>query len=352
MRYARICKLFAAFTLLSFVSAAHAGMFGGKEEGFKEENLSKLKKNDVKRIVVPYFKVNVHTKLNKTSKASGSIFGGGAKAKASMFVEWSDPDTKMLQQVADDAWKTFEKQLTAAGYEVVPMSKVIGSAAFKQLNGSTQPVQSDNMLSLAPSGMKLYDPMGKIDPNGSFFLGMGNMNGKLESDIAREILGSMDGVAIARITVNLAPGDFDAEGGGHYDGSASASVGFVSVLTVPATSPTVTPELTGIELQTNFDSAKLPNGTEFSAPKDFTRLQLNALVRGEGQVSKLEETTTKTEKGAAAGVALFGALMGQSAGMEAGKFVAHVDGKAFRAESQKEIGKLAEQIEQKIAIGK
>lgn len=351
MKLDTILKYLAVPVMLAFFANAHAA-----DDLLKDDNLSKLKKHGVKQLVVPYFKVNVHTKLNKTAKAKSGLFGGGgASAKAAMFTEWSDPDVKVLQQVADDAWKAFEKQLSAAGFEVVPLSKVTASEAFNKINAGSEPVKSDNMLSLAPTGLKVYDPMGKIDPNGSFFLGVGNMNGKLESDIAREVLGTLDGVAVVRITLNLAYGAFETEvdsytamGSSDRD-AASAKVAFIPVISIKPSSPTVTPEITGIELQTNFDSAKLPNGTEFSTPKDFTRVQLTAPMLGGKAVSKLEEITTGGEKAAAGAVALFGAMMGQGASLEAGKYVAKVDGKAFSAESKTEVGKLAELIGQKIA---
>jgi hypothetical protein len=333
-----------------FATSAHAA-----DDLLKGDNLSKLKKHGVKQLVVPYFKVNVHTKLNKTTKARGGLFGGGnAQAKAAMFTEWTDPDVKVLQQVTDDAWSAFEQQLNAAGFEVVPLSKVTASEAFKKINAGSEPVKSDNMLSLAPTGMKVYDPMGKIDPNGSFFLGVGNMNGKLESDIAREVLGTLEGVAVVRITLNLAYGAFETEvdsytamGSSDRD-AASAKVAFIPAISIKPSSPTVTPEITGIELQTNFDTAKLPNGTEFSTPKDFTRVQLNVPMLGSKTVSQLEEVTTGSEKAATGAVALLGAMMGQGASLEAGKYVAKVDGKAFSTESRTEVTKLAALIGQKI----
>lgn len=322
-----------------------------------DDNLSKLKKHGIKQLVVPYFKVNIHTKLNKTAQARSGLFGGGnASAKSSMFTEWKDPDLKALQQVADGAWQVFEKQLTAAGFEVVPLSKVIATEAFKKINGGSAPVKDEKMVALAPLGLKVYDPGAKIDPNGSFFLGMANLNQKLESDIAREIVGSLEHVAVVRITLNLAYGTFETEvdsytaiGSSDRD-SASAKVAFIPVVSIKPASPTVTPEVTGIELQTNFDTGKLPNGTEFAAPKDFTRIHLTTPLVGDKKVCELEEITTSGEKAAAGAVALLGAMMGQGASLELGNYLAKVDGKAFVAESQKEIAKLAELIGQKIAV--
>lgn len=353
MQSTTIRKFLAALVLLTLTFTAQA------KDNLTDDNLPKLKKNGVKQLVVPYFKVNVHTKLNKTVEARSGLFGGGnAQAKAAMFTEWTDPDLKVLQQVADDAWKAFEKQLTAAGFEVVPLSNVSATEAFKKINGGTEPLKSDNMVSLAPSGLKMYDPGAKIDPNGSFFLGLANLNQKLESDIAREIVGAMDHVAVVRITLNLTYGTFESEVGsttamGSSDrDSASAKVAFIPAISIKPSSPTVTPEVTGIELQSNFDSGKLPNGTEFSAPKDFTRVQLVAPLVGEIAVSALEEITTSGEKAATGAVALFGAMMGQGASLEAGKYVAKVNGQTFSAESRKEVSKLAELIGQKIAVAK
>lgn len=355
MHSTSIRRFLAAFALLTFTFSVTAQA----KDDFTDQNLSKLKKHGIKQLVVPYFKVNVHTKLNKTARAKSGLFGGGnASAKVAMFTEWNDPDLKMLQQVADDAWQAFEKQLTAAGFEVVPLSKVIASAAFGKINGSIAPVKDGDMISLAPASMKVYDPGGKIDPNGSFFLGMANLNQKLESDIAREIVSSMDNVAVVRITLNLAYGAFETEvdsntamGSSDRD-TASAKVAFIPAISIKPSSPTVTPEITGIELQTNFDTSKLPNGSEFSMPKDFTRVQLTTPLVGDKKVSALEEITTSGEKAGAGAVALLGGMMGQGSSLEVGKYVAKVDGKAFTTESKKEIGKLAELIGQKIAVNK
>lgn len=355
MRSTSIREFLAAFVLLAFMTVSSVQA----KDVLDDDNLSKLKKHGIKQLVVPYFKVNVHTKLNKTAQARSGLFGGGnASAKSAMFTEWTNPDLKMLQQVADGAWQSFEKQLTAAGFEVVPLSKVTATEAFKKINGGTEPLKSDNMVSLAPAGLKVYDPGAKIDPNGSFFLGLANLNQKLESDIAREILGDMKQVAVVRITLNLAYGAFETEvdsytamGSSDRD-SASAKVAFIPVLSIKPSSPTSTPEITGIEFQTNFDTAKLPNGSEFSTPKDVTRVHLKEPLLGDKKVSELEEITTSGEKGAAAAVALLGAMMGQGASLEVGKYVAKVDGKAFITESNKEIGKLAEMIGQKVVVNK
>lgn len=350
-------KLFIPLLAVCFVSSAQAGLFGGKAELLKEDNISKLKRQGVKHIIVPYFKVNILTKLNKTAKAKSGLFGGGnASAKAAMFTDWTDPDTKVLQQVADDAWKAFEKQLGAAGFDVVPPSKLTASEAFKKLNGSTEPFKDEKFISLVPTGLKRYDPAAKIDPNGSFFLGLSNANSKLEADIAQELLGSTDEVAVVRVTLNLAYGDFDTDAsattamGSSDRDTASAKVGFVPVLTIAPRSPTMTPEYTGIQIEFDFDSMKTPSGDMWNMATGHARVWMeDTALHGEDVVSQLEEITTGGEKAAAGAVALFGALMGQGASMEAGKYVAKVDGRAFIAESKAEVGKLAELIGQKIA---
>lgn len=161
---------------------------------------------------MPYFKVIAHTKLHKTAQARSGLFGGGrAEAKSAMFTQWKEPDLALLQRVTDEAWKAFEAQLTAAGFEVLPLSRVTGTESFKKINGGAEPLTADKFIALAPTGLKVYDPNAKIDPEGSFFLGLANVNGKLEPDIARELLGTLEGVAVARITLNLAYGAFETE---------------------------------------------------------------------------------------------------------------------------------------------
>lgn len=82
------------------MAPAHAGFFGSSgTEPVQVQDLDKLKKNGIKQVVVPYFRVNVLTKLNKTAKSSSGLFGGGkASAKSSMFTQWSAPDSALLQK--------------------------------------------------------------------------------------------------------------------------------------------------------------------------------------------------------------------------------------------------------------
>lgn len=349
MKLASFRRRIVLIALLGFFCTAQA------TDLINDDKIAKLKDNGVKQIVIPYFKVNIHTKLNKTARASSGLFGGGnAQAKSAMFTEWAAPDLDMLQKVADAALPVFEQQLIAAGFEVVPTAKVITSEAYKKINGSSAPVKTDNMVSLAPAGLKVYEPGGKIDPNGSFFLGMANMNQKLEPDTARELLGTLDGVAVLRVTLNLAYGDFDVDTGSTTSfgstglDAASAKVGFVPVLVIKPSSPTVTPEITGLEFHSNFESAKLPDGTEFAGPRDFSRLTLNSPLVGDTKVSALTDVTTNTEKAATASVALLGMLMGKGASLEAGKYKADVDGAAFAAEAQKSVTRLAAALTEKL----
>lgn len=338
--------VFARRTVLLTLLAAFFNVYAA--ELIRGENVAKLKDNGIKQVIIPYFKVNIHTKLNKTARASSGLFGSGsAQAKSAMFTEWASPDLEMLQKVADATLPLFEQQLTGAGLKVIPTAKVQASQTYQKINGSSAPVKTDNMVSLAPSGLKVYEPGGKIDPNGSFFLGVANMNQKLEPDIARELLDSLDGVAVLRITINLTYGDFDVDTSSStsFNGtgldSASAKIGFVPVLVIKPGSPTVTPEMTGFEFLSNFETNKLPDGSQFSLPKDFTRLTLKTPMIGDSRISSLTDVTTNTEKVATAGVALLGVLMGKGASLEAGNYKAEVDSSAFSSEAQKTLTSLA-----------
>lgn len=247
-----------------------------------------------------------------------------------------------------------EQQLTAAGFNVVPLTKVKATEAFKKINAPAGMLKTDDMVSVAPLGLKVYDPMEKIDPNGSFFLGVANMNGKLESEIAQEAVGDLKDVAVLRVTLNLAYGTFEVETssytavGSSDSDSASAKVGFVPVMTIVSSSPTVTPQITGMEFQSNFESFKLPNGATAASAKDFSRIQLVAPLQGSVRVSELKETTTTGEKAASASVALVGLLLRQGSSLEVGSYQASVDAAAFSAESKALLTKLAGMLASKL----
>lgn len=188
MKFANVLRVLPMLTVL-FVSftplSGHAGLFGGAEEAIKAENLKYIKSNDIKRVVIPSFTVIFHTKANKTAQSKRGVFSNNkANAKSAMFVEWKAPDMEVLQKIADDSYRSFEASLIASGLEVVPMQQIIDSEPYKKINGGTTAVRDDKMISVAPTGMKVYDPGAKIDPNGSFFLGMANMNGSLEGAVA------------------------------------------------------------------------------------------------------------------------------------------------------------------------
>ncbi len=352
---ARALPVFAAM-LLNFVPAsAQAGLFGGTEQPITEENLKYIKSNDIKRVVIPSFTVIFHVKANKSAASKRGLFSSNkSNAKSRMSVEWKTPDVDMLQKIADDAYRTFEQSLTASGLELVPMQQVLDSEPYRKINGSTSAVRDDDMISVAPTGMKVYDPTGKIDPDGSFFLGVANMNGSLEGKVAQSLSDSMDGVATARVTVNVMFGTFETEAStviGDYD-TASAKVEFVPVLTIATASPTVTPQVTGIELFSNFESAKLPNGTEFTMPKDISRVQLNAPQFGDKPICSIRDVTTTGSKvgvGIANVVGLLSALSGGvGSSIESGSYEADVDNAAFQAQANAQIGKLASLIGDKI----
>lgn len=350
--FALLCALLSGIASLP----AHAGLFGGgSDDPIKAESLKALKKNNVTHLAIPSFTVIFHTKANKTASSKHGLFSSNkANAKSAMFVEWKDPDLGVLQKITDEAYRSFAGTLAESGMDVVPMEQLVASEPYAKINGSSEPVRDEKMISVAPTGMKVYDPIGKIDPNGSFFLGMGNMNGKLESEAAKAVLGNLDGVATARVVVNVAFGTFDAEANtvvGDYD-TASAKVSFVPVVALVQSSPTVTPMISGIELFSNFDTNKLPNGTEFSMPKDTSRIQLNVAQTGDKPVCSIKEVTTAGEKAGVAIANVIGMLSalggGTGGSIDAGSYEASVDSEAFKSQAGLQIAKLASLIGDKL----
>lgn len=310
-----------------------------------------------RRLVVPSFKLLVHTKLNKTAQAKSGLFGSGkASAKSAMFTQWKDAEPQALQALADQSWQAFQLALTQAGWQVLPVDQLASTTAYQRISLDAAPAQDDKMLTLVPTGFKRYDPSGKIDPNGSFFLGMANLNSKLEVDAAREALGVAEPMVVARIVVNLAYGAFETEVTGStavasFDrDTASAKVAFIPVATIKTSAPTVTPQLTGVELLANFEATKLPDGTTFEVPKVHAQLALKDNLLGHKPVSRLVDVTTDGEKAAAGAVALLGALMGRGASLDAGQYDAHVDIPTFQAQAAAQINLLAGALSAKMKV--
>lgn len=337
--------------LLCGVLFAMAGAAQAKDP-INDDNLKKIAKNEVKRIVIPSFQVIFQTKASAKAQSKRGLFSSNnAKSTAAMFVEWKDADPALLQQIADNAYSKLEKQLTEAGFEVVARDKVIQSASYAKLNGSSAMVKDDKMIQVAPTGMKVYDPMGKIDPNGSFFLGVANLNSALEGAIANEA-GGLEKVGVMRATVNVIYGNFETEGNTVYwdNDTASAKVGFNPLLTITTSSPTVTPMVSGMTIFSNYSEQKLGVSTSAFIPKDTTTLSLQEIMISDKPVSHLTETTT-TGEAAATGVAnVLGVLMG-GGGIEVGKYDVTVEPEAFASAADEQIGRFWQMLAGKLKSG-
>ncbi len=120
-------SVLVAMTLMMASGAAHAEVKIGKPLPAAEATLDAVKLdggradfNMIRRVVIPFFQVEVQEKLAKNAK-SKELFGTAtANARADIKVQGlSDAD---VQPLVDAAYKRFVDKLTAAGIEVVPLA--------------------------------------------------------------------------------------------------------------------------------------------------------------------------------------------------------------------------------------
>ena len=319
----------------------------------KDDNFSKVAKNGVKKIIIPSFQVTFRTLVSDTAKSKSNFFGSAndPKSTASMVVNWPNADKAMLQKTANEAYREFAQKLAASGLEVVPMASVTGSAAYKQLNGSAEPVVKESYIIMAPAGMTIYDPMAKLDPNGGFTLGVFNTNMKCEGDIVKELNGDFTGVAVARVSLIVSIGGYKKEGSISNSGTtttASASIAFDPRLSLHPSLPT--DKLggyigTSVTVLSNY---YVMEGYKISGnmAKDTSRVWIEGALSSEIVAGSLQETTTTGEKVGMAFVNVLGALSGQSASLKKYEFT--VDPASYEQGTREIVGKFSEMIGNRI----
>lgn len=321
---------------------------------FKGNGLSGFNGGKVRKLIVPSFTVHFLTRQTGTADSGkGFLANKRNTSSAGMYIDWRNPDAAMLKALTEEAYVSFERQMADVGVDLVPRAQLIESEPYKTINGQTEPLVEENVVSVAPIGMKLYDPSAKIDPKGGFMLGLANSNGKLEADAAKVLIGSLDGVAVARVNVNVSYGTFDSIAYSFTtmdSTTSSASVKFSPVLTIPTTGGYLKASATGATLGTAFESAKLPNGTEFAFPKRNGSLELTSPVSGNIGVATLSNTTTKGEKAALAAVNLLGALVSvgtrgaEGFNTKADRYDANVIPAAFESEAKTALEKITREL--------
>ena len=120
-------------TMLLTAATAHADVKIGKPVQAAEATLDAIKLDGgradfkmVRRVVIPFFQVEVQEKLAKNAK-SKELFGTAtANVRADIKVQGlADTD---VQPLVDAAYKQFVDKLTAAGVEVIPLAQAAAAS--------------------------------------------------------------------------------------------------------------------------------------------------------------------------------------------------------------------------------
>jgi len=337
---------FAIVVVVSLVIA----VFAGKEacaasDPIKDSGLSKLTKNGVKKILIPSFQVVFKTRSGGTAQSKKSFFGSSSdpEASASMVVTWPGVDKALLQKVADAAYVEFGKKLTEAGFEVVSLSPS-AMEVYKKISGSSTPVDGDGFITMMPTGLMIYDPMAKMDPNGGFTMGIFNTNSKGEGDVVKALSSDTAGIAVARVVVVVAYGTFNKDAGNIVNTgtgkTTSASIAFKPQLSIQQGAVNgMTNILTNITFMSNYQ--EMP-GYKMSGyfGKDTSTISLGSELISGTEVGSVKETTTTGEKAGMVALNMLGALAGKGASFS--KYEATIDQVAYEKAALEMIGKFAE----------
>ncbi|MBC7506954.1 MAG: hypothetical protein H7267_14730, partial [Sandarakinorhabdus sp.] len=162
-------SVLVAMTLIMASGAAHAEVKIGKPLPAAEATLDAVKLDGgradfkmIRRVVIPFFQVEVQEKLAKNAK-SKELFGTAtANARADIKVQGlSDAD---VQPLVDAAYKRFVDKLTAAGIEVVPLATAAAAspklakmvAAMKPTPVTVSTAGGGRSRFYTPSGLGFY----------------------------------------------------------------------------------------------------------------------------------------------------------------------------------------------------
>ena len=214
--------------------------------------------NQVKKLVIPAFNVTYKLKVAGTGVIVTKEGDNEVTTSIGMKVNMEDPDIAMMQRLTNKAYNVFVAELKNLDYEVVSLNEVARSDEYYQVNHKnvvSSASLGDESVTLVPDGLKLYDPNSKMDPDGSFLMGVSNINSAINGDLVAAFGGVGEGVA--SLTVNMAVqfGNFDLE-----DHRVSQFIPFNPSLTVLG-------DETNMEMTTDFRAVSMP-GRVFYIPEE------------------------------------------------------------------------------------
>lgn len=203
---------------------------------------------NVKKLVIPAFNVTYKLKVEGTAVTTSMQGDQEVTTSTNVKVNMEDANIAMMQWVTDKAYALFVAELEKANYEVVPIADVAKSSAYYQVNHKnlvTSVSADDDSVTLVAEGLKLYNPNDKMDPNGSFMMGVSNINAAVDGDLVEEFGGAENGVASLSVNMTVQFGNFDLE-----DHRVSENIPFNPSFTVLGgeTKVAITTEFKGVQM--------------------------------------------------------------------------------------------------------
>ena len=232
---------------------------GSAETGFVSVSSSSgAVAKKVKKLVIPAFNVTYRLKVEGAGTTVLMKDGKEITNTVDMKVNMENPDIDLMQRLTNKAYNVFVAELKNADYEVVSLNEVSSSEEYYQVNQKnvvTSASSEDGAVTLVPEGLKYYNPSDKMDPDGSFLMGVSNVNSAINGDLVEAFGGLKEGVA--SLTVNMAVqfGNFDLE-----DHRVSQFIPFNPSFTVLG-------DETSMEMTTDFRSVSMP-GRVFYIPEE------------------------------------------------------------------------------------
>ncbi|MDH3342209.1 MAG: hypothetical protein OEM07_00640 [Gammaproteobacteria bacterium] len=222
-----------------------------------------VRADKIKKLVIPAF--NVTYRLKAEDNVVSVSENGLDKVTTHIKVNVEDADVAMMQALTNKAYKVFVAELEKAKFEVVALDEVSKSDAYYQVNHknlSTSVSIDDKDVTLVPDGLKYYDPNDKMDPDGSFLMGVANINSAVNGDLVEEFGGEKDGVASLSVNMSVQFGNFDLE-----DHRVSPAIDFNPSFTVLGGD-------TDMSVTTEFKAVSMP-GRVFYIPEESGVYSLN-----------------------------------------------------------------------------
>lgn len=216
----------------------------------------------VKKLVIPAF--NVTYLLKADGKTVSVSEDGLKKITTHIKVNVENANIAMLQTLTNKAYNIFIAELKKAKIEVVALDSVAKSESYFQVNEknlATSISIDDDSVTLVPEGLKLYDPNEKMDPDGSFLMGVANINSAINGDLVAEFGGINKEVAAMSVNMTVRFGNFDLE-----DHRVNSEIAFNPSFTVIG-------DGSKAEMQTRFKAVSMP-GRVFYIPEESAAYSL------------------------------------------------------------------------------